>query len=276
MVRIGATSLFISIESIFIAQLNFYRQLHFFWIEKAVTIKLSFRKFQCALCISALALGMTLTACQPALKPQESAVAAPTHKHADATRYAIDPIHSSILLKVYRDGPLARFGHNHVLAVTQIQGVVYREADIAQSEVELSFPVASILIDSPDDRAKAGADFPGVLSTDAIAGTRANLLGPQLLAAAQYPNITLRSVGISGQWPELQLIIEVSLRKFTSQIVLPVRMSEANDSLIAEGSTKLSQVQLGLTPYSVLGGGLRVSDTIDAQFRIVALKNAEK
>jgi len=241
-----------------------------------VTTKLSFGKSQRALCIGMLALGMTLTACKPTPKPQESAVIAPTHKHAHAIRYAIDPINSSITLRVFRDGPLARFGHNHVIAITNIQGVVYREADIAQSEVELSFPVSSMIVDSPDDRAKAGADFPGVLSADAIAGTRANMLGPQLLAATQYPDITLRSVAVSGQWPQLQLIVEVNLRKFTSQIVLPVRMSEANDSLIAEGSTKLSQVQLGLTPYSVLGGGLRVGDNIDAQFRLIAQKETAK
>lgn len=241
-----------------------------------MTIKLSPGKSQRALCAGAFAIGIALTACQPAPKPQESTAATPAHKHAHATRYAIDPVNSSITLRIYRDGPLARFGHNHVIAITQIQGVVYRETDVAQSDVELSFPVASMLVDSPDDRAKAGADFPGILSPAAIAGTRANMLGPQLLAAAQYPDITLRSVSVSGQWPELQMIVEVNLRKFSSQIALPVGMSETNDTLIAEGSTRLSQVQLGLTPYSVLGGGLRVSDTIDAQFRIVALKNAVK
>lgn len=238
-----------------------------------MTLKLSLSQSQQVLCASALAIGVMLTACQPTSKPQQPAVSAPTHKHAHATRYAIDPISSSITLRVYRDGPLARFGHNHVIAITQIQGAVYREADIAQSDVELSFPVTSMLVDSPDDRAKAGADFPGALSEDAIAGTRANMLGPQLLAAAQYPNITLRSVAISGQWPDMQIIAEVSLRKFTSQIVVPVRMSEVNNSLLADGSIKLSQVQLGLTPYSVLGGGLRVADTIDAQFHIVAMKD---
>lgn len=237
-----------------------------------MTTKLSLGKFKRVFCVAIFALGAALTACQPAPKPQQPATAAPAHKHAQATRYTIDPINSSIMLRVYRDGPLARFGHNHAITVTNIQGVVYREADFAQSEVELNFPVASMIVDSPDDRVKAGADFPGILSPEAIAGTRENMLGPQLLAAAQYPTIALRSVSISGQWPDLQLIVEINLRQYTSQIVLPVHMSEANNSLIAEGSIKLSQVQLGLTPYSVLGGGLRVSDTIDAQFHLVAVK----
>lgn len=226
--------------------------------------------------VGVFAIASILCACQPAPKPEQPpTVAAPVHKHAHAQRYAIDPIGSTITLRVYRDGPLARFGHNHVIAVTQIQGMIYREAEISQSEVELSLPVANMVVDSPDDRAKAGADFPGVLPPEAIAGTRENMLGPQLLAASQYPTIALRSTAISGQWPELQLIVEVSLRTFTSQIVLPVHVREEKNTIIADGAIKLSQVQLGLTPYSVLGGGLRVGDNIDAQFHIVAAKEVQ-
>lgn len=213
---------------------------------------------------------MLLSACQPAPQPQLPVVQTPAQKHAHAKRYAIDAERSTITLRVYRDGPLARFGHNHVIAVTQLQGSVFREADILQSDVELSFPVAGMIVDSPDDRAKAGADFPGVLPAEAVAGTRQHMLGPQLLAAEQYSHIALHTVAVSGQWPELQLLVEINLRKFTSQLVLPVHMTELENILIADGTTKLSQVQMGLQPYSVLGGGLRVSDNIDVQFHIVA------
>ncbi len=219
-----------------------------------------------------VALVSILVACHSTPQQHSPAQPAPVRKHANALRYDVDPARSTIVLRVYRDGPLARFGHNHVIAVTAIQGRVYREADILQSEVELSFPVAGMIVDSPDDRAKAGTDFPGVLSPAAIAGTREHMLGPQLLAAEQYPRIALRSIGVSGQWPQLQLLIEIQLRNFTSQFPLPVHMSEIGNTLIADGAIKLSQVQLGLQPYSVLGGGLRVNDTIDVQFHILAAR----
>ena len=219
---------------------------------------------------------MLLTACRPAPKPQLPAAQTAAQKHAHAQRYVIDAVRSTLMLRVYRDGPLARFGHNHVIAVTQLQGIVFREPDILQSDVELSFPAAGLSVDAPADRAAAGADFPGALSPAAIAGTRQHMLGPQLLAAEQFPQIALRSVAVSGQWPELQLLVEIQLRKFASRLVLPVHMSEAENTLIADGATKLSQVQLGLTPYSVLGGGLRVNDTIDVQFHIVAVRAAQE
>jgi len=241
-----------------------------------VTIKIFRFKSNRSVWLSAFAAIALLSACQPAPKPQLPAVQPPAQKHIHAKRYAIDTAGSTIVLRVYRDGPLARFGHNHVIAVTQLQGTVFREPDILQSEVELSFPAAGLSVDVPADRAAAGADFPGALPPEAIAGTRQHMLGPQLLAAEQYPQIALRSVAVSGQWPELQLLVEIQLRKFVSQIVLPVHMTEAENTLIADGVTKLSQVQLGLTPYSVLGGGLRVSDTIDVQFHIVAVLAAQK
>lgn len=215
---------------------------------------------------------VALGACQHAPPPQVPVVPTAVQKHAQATRYAIDPLSSTITLRIYRDGPLARFGHNHIIVATQIEGVVYREKDLTQSEVELRFPVAGMIVDSPDDRAKAGPDFPGVLPPEAIAGTRRHMLGPQLLAAEQYPHIALHSVTVSGQWPDLQMLVDVTVRNFTSRFTLPVHMIEDQQRLIAEGTVKLSQVQLGLQPYSVLGGGLRVGDVIDAEFHLVALR----
>lgn len=218
-------------------------------------------------------MAIILGACQPTPTSQQSPAAGATHKHTHAIRYAIDPTQSSITLRVYREGPLARFGHNHVIVASQIQGIVYREADILQSDVELNFPAAGMIVDSPDDRAKAGADFPGVLPAEAIAGTRQHMLGPQLLAAEQFPTIAVHTIDVSGQWPELQLTVEVNLRTLSSRLSIPVHLSETQNAIIADSTLRLSQVQLGLQPYSVLGGGLRVADNIDAQIHIVAQRD---
>jgi len=228
------------------------------------------------LAVPALLLSV-LVACQTQqTASNKSTVPDVVHKHAHAMLYTLDAEQSSITLKVYRDGPLARFGHNHVITATQISGTVYRERDALQSDVELSFPASGLLVDQPQDRAQAGAEFPGVLPPEAIAGTRQNMLGPKLLAAEQFPNITLRTVAVSGQWPDLQLLVEVKLREFTGQLAIPVHLDEVGDRLSADGQLNISQVQLGLSPYSVLGGGLRVRDTIDASFHLVANRNVAK
>ncbi len=219
-----------------------------------------------------LAAVALLAACQPAMESQAPAVTAAARKHAHAQRYAIDSQRSTITLRVFRDGPLARFGHNHVIVATQLEGMVYREAALAESEVTLRFPVAAMRVDTPEDRARAGADFPGALPAAAVAGTREHMLGPQLLAAEQFPHIELRSIAVSGQWPDLKLVVEASVRGIKSQFALPVHIDAGDKELLAVGAARLSLAQLGLRPYSVLGGGLRVGDSIDAQFHIVAVR----
>ncbi|MDB6062403.1 MAG: hypothetical protein JWM78_2506 [Verrucomicrobiaceae bacterium] len=215
--------------------------------------------------------------CQPQPKPTPSTpvVQRAEIKHAHADIYQLDSSRSSIKLNVYRDGPLARLGHNHVIAIEQISGTIYREKITAQSEFELSFPVAAMQVDRSDDRAEAGTDFASAVTPEAIAGTRENMLGPKLLAAQQYPLISLRSISISGAEPDVQIVVAIKLREFDSQIALPAHISEQDSALFIDGEVPLSQVQLGLTPYSVLGGGLRVGDTINARFHLVALHAAK-
>ena len=221
------------------------------------------------------AMLLAVVACQPQHRPASPAPAV-EKRHAHADTYRLDSARSWIKLKVYPGGPLARFGHNHVIVIEQLTGVIYREKSLPQSDVELSFPVAAMAVDRAADRAEAGADFAGQLAPEAVAGTREHMLGPKLLAAREYPTITLRSISISDSWPDLQMTLAIKLREIESQVTLPVHVDVQNGILSADGETRLSQVQLGLTPYSVLGGGLRVGDGIDANFHLVATKSTEK
>ena len=225
--------------------------------------------------ISVCLLAGALAACQPQSKEQTSVPSPTVSKHPHATVYQIAGEQSAIKLKVYRDGPLARFGHNHAIAIEQISGTLYREKTLSQSEVEFSFPVAAMAVDRIADRAEMGADFAGAVTPEAVAGTRENMLGPKLLAAQQYPKIALRSIAISGEWPDLNMVVAVKLRALETQLIVPIHLDEKNGVLTADGAVRLSQVQLGLTPYSVLGGGLRVGDAIDAQFHFVAMQTSQ-
>lgn len=216
-------------------------------------------------------LAMLLAACGQQRTATVDAGPQPAHAHAQV--YRVDPQQSSIALRVYRDGPLARFGHNHAIAVAGLSGTVYREKDLAQSGFDLAIPVVQLAVDRPADRAAAGADFSGELSEFAIAGTRENMLGPKLLAAEQYPEIRLQSVAVHGSAPDLQFTVKVTVRGIDSQIVVPASVELGERTVVAQGRLALSQAQLGLTPYSVLGGGLRVRDGIDADFRLVAVRD---
>src|SRR5690349_11689256 len=80
-------------------------------------------------------LALLLSACnQPPANVGNTSAAQAQRKHAHAMLYELDPQQSSIVLKVYRDGPLARFGHNHVIVAADLSGKVYREKDWSRSD----------------------------------------------------------------------------------------------------------------------------------------------
>jgi polyisoprenoid-binding protein YceI len=220
---------------------------------------------------------LLLSACSqpPSTAGINAGAAQVLRKHAHATVYDLDPQQSSIVLKVYRDGPLARFGHNHVIVATGLSGKVYREKDWSRSDFELSIPALQLMVDRPADRATAGADFPGELTPFAIAGTREHMLGPKLLAAEQYPEIKLSSVTLRGELPNITLTVKVIVRGVETQLLLPAGVTLSDSTIIADGHVTLLQTQLGLAPYSVLGGGLRVRDDVDADYHLVATRAIE-
>lgn len=223
--------------------------------------------------LAALAAILLVSACQPR-QPQEP-VASPTARgHAGAALYTLDGAASAVTLRVYRDGPLARFGHNHVIAVQQLEGRIFLERELERSGFELTAPLAALAVDRPADRQAAGADFPGELPPEAIAGTRANMLGPRLLAADQYPLLQLSALAVRGKLPDLTWTVRVTLRGAGHDVEFPTRVAVDAGRIVADGALTVSQRQLGLTPFSVLGGGLRVRDDIEILYHLVALRAA--
>lgn len=188
-----------------------------------------------------------------------------------AQRYRIDAARSIIQLKVYRDGMLARLGHNHVISATKIAGTVYRREPLQRSAFEISFPVAALIVDRPADRRRAGSEFPGEIPQAHIDGTRTNMLGPQLLQADQYPTVVLRSLDMEGKPPLATWRVAVQVRDRVSELRVPVHILQNGKDMIVQGAVKLSQRALGLQPFCVLGGKLCVRDDIDAEFYLVAV-----
>src|SRR2546427_8638070 len=92
-------------------------------------------------------------ACQTLPPPGETAVLAEPVK-ADvyvpsaAPRYSVDPQASEIRLLIYRDGPLARFGHNHVV-VGRVHGEIRAGDTGAPCGFRLEIPVVSFPLVPP-------------------------------------------------------------------------------------------------------------------------------
>lgn len=179
---------------------------------------------------------------------------------------------SLLTVVVYRAGPLARSGHNHVITSHDLAGTFYVPAELSRASFELHVPVAGFSVDEPQSRAAEGADFPPEVPPAAIAGTRRNMLGEAVLAAERFPEIILTAsrINLSAEpqyaWTEL----EARVRGQSHSVRLAVSFELDAERLSITGSLPLKQTELGLTPLSALMGALQVQDEMRVRFHIVA------
>ena len=226
--------------------------------------------------IPAFVATLLLAACQSApTAPQGAAPARtplPSLPPAGAVHYIVDPDRSDVRFLVYKAGALSSFGHDHVIAARGIQGDVYVAANFADSGFILTLPVKQFQVDLPELRAVEGPDFAKQPSPQAVAGTLANMLGAQELDAEHYPEIHVRSVKLTGPEWGPDLTVRIGLHGAERDITLPVAIGHQGDELTVTGGFDIRQTDFGITPLSILGGGLRVADTVHIRFRIVAVK----
>jgi len=187
----------------------------------------------------------------------------------DAPRFAVDAQASEIRLLVYRDGPLARFGHNHVI-VGRVEGEISAGDTASGSAFRLDTPVSSFIVDPPAARAEEGADFAAEVSEQARQATRENMLGEEVLDAGKYSLISIASVALSGPRWNPTVTVRVTLRGASRDVRFPAAVFQYGEALEVIASFRVRQSDFGIKPFAALGGGLLVRDAMDIRMRIVA------
>ena len=219
-------------------------------------------------------VGRPVRQAPPATAP--APVSEPTGAQTPAGReFRVDSAASLLTIRVYKGGALSRAGHNHVIASHALTGVAYVPEDPTHASFDIHLPVNDLTVDEDALRAQEeGADFPAGVPEDAKAGTKKNMLGAALLEGDRYPEIVLQSEalqrGAQGLDEELQAQVRVIVRDRATSVIVPIRYEIHGDDLQVEGEVPLKQTDLGLTPFSLFGGALRVLDDIKVRFKVVA------
>jgi hypothetical protein len=190
----------------------------------------------------------------------------------EPTVYAVDAATSDIHWRVYKAGTFARFGHNHVVSVGELSGQVTRDADSGAGTVELTIPVAGLVVDDPALRSLYGEDFSSKPSDDDIAGTRKNMLGDKVLDAEKYPTLAIRG-RVDGDAAEVAtLAVTVELLGRSIPVSVPCSIAVDGDVLTASGEFRLTHAELGMEPFTVMLGALAVGPDLDFSFDVRATR----
>jgi hypothetical protein len=210
--------------------------------------------------------------------------------------FRIDENQSELRILVYRAGPLARLGHNHVMVNRAIRGTVNRADEPGASVFSLIIPAAGFVVDDAQARSEEGPDFSGEIPEDAKSGTLHNMLSAAVLDADEFPSITINSVAVagtpgtpgapgepgvtSGATPPgavapgtgvLSATVAISVAGHESKLEVPFTLQTDSSRLSATGSMEVRQSTIGLTPYSLMLGALQVQDAMRIKFKFVAV-----
>ncbi len=235
-------------------------------------------KLTAALSIALLLVGCNLPAARPhkvspvqAAPPAAPATLAPGPGTAPQRAvYRIDPARSELRLLVFRAGPMALLGHDHVIVNRALAGWVHLGGGSSAASFRLEIPAAAFAVDEPQARSAEGPEFAEQISEDARQGTRRNMLGDALLDAQNHPLIIVQSVGIEGSEPGLAAIVSITAGGHESKQRIAFMVARSATELDATADFQLRQSLLGLTPFSVMMGALQVQDEFRVKLELVA------
>lgn len=222
-------------------------------------------------CIAVLAgCSAAPTGVAPADAAPPIAAAQSVAASSPAKMYQVDPAASTLHILVYRGGPMARLGHNHVVSSQNLQGRVWQGAALEDAGFEITVPVNDLVVDDNAARAAEGEDFPANISEDAKQGTKANMLRETLLDGARYPEIRITSVRVQGDAKAPVVIAALRIKDQTRQVTMPVTLQTTDAGLRISGAFEVKQTDFGITPLSIAMGALLVLDTVKIKFTLLA------
>lgn len=181
------------------------------------------------------------------------AVSLATNQAAASHASSFDLAHSSMTVRVYKEGIFAFAADNHEINAPIASG----SFDDAAGSVELSVDATKMQVLDPK------------MPADRRAKVQDNMVGPQVLDAAKYPTIAYRSSKLVVR-DSNHLTIEGNLTLHGQTHPVEVQATKL-DAKHFSGSAAFLQSAFGISPIRIAGGTVRVKDEVKIEFAI-ALK----
>lgn len=188
---------------------------------------------------------------------------------APAALYRIQPEASLVLIAARRDGKMAHLGHDHAIVSKDLQGFVEIASDAAASRAEIAMPLMNLIVDELEYRQRLALDTQ--ISDSDRAGTYSNMR--KVLEAEQFPWLTVAARFASADATPPEISASITLHGVTLEFLVPVQLDVTAERLTVSGQLTIKQSDFGLTPFSAVGGLLRVADELQVDFTLVAVRN---
>jgi len=195
--------------------------------------------------------------------------ALPAAAQVPAQTLTLDPSTGSLRVFLYKDGPLAALGHDHVLSAPEFSGQI--EYSSGSAQLMLTIDALQLIIDTTPVREAEGL-VP--LKDSDVAKIAAGMRSAKGLDVVRYPKITFRSDSIdpvAGEKDLWEVMGRFSLHGATQTIDFPVTMTDGPGGKWFTGYVRLRPSEYGVKPYSVFGGAIRLKDEAVVRFTLLGV-----
>lgn len=179
----------------------------------------------------------------------------------------LDRSQSFLAVRVDKAGVFSAFaGHRHgILATTWSAQTCWDLANPPGSSVSIVVKTASLRIDTPEAREKAGVE-PGGPSASDVEQIQGKMLGPKNLAAESYPEITFKTESVRRKdQTTIVLTGPLTIRGQTRKASADVTIHQSGSSSDFTGRFTIKLTDFGIQPESV-AGVVNVKDEIQIRF----------
>jgi hypothetical protein len=200
--------------------------------------------------------------------PAAPAAPAPTAPAPAAEAWQITG--SQLVVRVYRDGPMQALGHDHLITSQAMAGEIALREPLTASRFNLRLPLDSLVVDDPAARSGAGGPFAAPVPDRDREATRRNLLGERVLNAARQGELRLVAESIGGGPGRYEARVRVAIAGQEHVVSAPFTVAVDGERLVAHADFSLTHAELGLEPFAVALGALRVRADFDVEFTVEA------
>ena len=188
----------------------------------------------------------------------------------ESVEYDIDAGASWVHVLVFKSGVLSGLGHNHVVAVTELEGSFEAATELRDSTGTIRFDVAELVVDDDALRNELGDDFAGEVKEKDKQGTRKNMLGPKLLDADNHELIEVEVRSLESLEDGWVVNASFVVRGQAFPFSVPATIAVDDNALRASGEFELSHGDIGLKPFSAAFGTLKVHPVMKIQYQVTA------
>ena len=181
------------------------------------------------------------------------------------TVYEVDSNFSQILVRAYRGGLMAKFGHDHIIASQDIRGYVRIHNKTEDCRADFYAPLGSLDVDNEKFRAAENLD--STPSEKDIIGTKNNML--KSLEQPIFPLVKLHSSDCSSALAGAMTSVALTIHGVTR----PIKIAREGDgNLLLSGTFSILQTDFSIEPFSIMNGLIKVQDRLDLRYLITATK----